>query len=238
MLKEEADVLGKAIHRYWQEGKSEKIKIRINGEADEPLDPAYFFRTFDEMPYLEQYALLRAKGKCLDVGAAAGCHSLVLQEWGMDVTALEYSELSSEVAQKRGVEKVVCTDLMKFEGAGFDTIFLLMNGWGLGITLEGTYKLMEKLKTLLNPGGQIIGDTSDLVYMHPENKGQQMPSFGEKYYGEIQFDLNWEHYHTSFPWLYPAPQVLEEIARQHSMDYELVTEGEHYDFLVAISRPQ
>lgn len=238
MHKEEADVLGKAIHEYWQHGKAEKIKIRIDGETDEPLDPAYFFRSFDEMPYLEQYALHMAEGKCLDVGAAAGCHSLVLQEWGLDVTAVEFSKLSCEVARKRGVENVICTDLMQFDGSGYDTIFLLMNGWGLGITVEGTAKLIAKLKTMLNPGGKIIGDTSDLVYMRPNNKGQLAPSFGEKYYGEIQFDLEWKHYHTSFPWLYPAPQVLEEIARQHSMEYELVAEGDHYDFLVAISRSQ
>ena len=37
-----------------------------------------------------------ATGKTLDVGAGSGCHSLVLQEKGIDVTAIDISPLSVE----------------------------------------------------------------------------------------------------------------------------------------------
>ena len=52
------------------------------------------FRDYDSMPPLEHHALDLVKGRTLDVGAGAGCHSLVLQERGIDVDAIDISPLS------------------------------------------------------------------------------------------------------------------------------------------------
>jgi hypothetical protein len=232
------DVLGEAINAYWKNGKAEKIRVWVDNDEDDSLDPGYFFRDFSQMPVLEQYALQLATGKCLDVGAAAGCHSLVLQEWGFDVVAIDNSQLSCDVAKERGVKKVVCADFEDFDEGGFDTIFLLMNGWGLGVTSKGTMTMLQKMAKMLNPGGKIIGDTSDIIYMRPKIKGQQKPPFDNNYYGQIRFDLQWNQHKTSFPWLYPAPDVLEELAKQLELDFEVIIEGDHYDYLVGITKPQ
>ena len=74
------------------------------------------FRTYDAMPGIEQKALDLAQGRTLDVGAASGCHSLVLQERGMDVTAIDISSLSVETMLARGVKKVILQDFFTLQG--------------------------------------------------------------------------------------------------------------------------
>ena len=62
------------------------------------------------MPEIERKALGMATGKTLDAGAGSGCHSLVLQERGIDVTAIDISPLSVETMKERGVKKVLEQD--------------------------------------------------------------------------------------------------------------------------------
>ena len=62
-----------------------------------------------------------ATGKTLDVGAGSGCHSLVLQEKGIDVTAIDISPLSVETMKERGIKKVMEQDFFTQEEQ-YDTI--------------------------------------------------------------------------------------------------------------------
>lgn len=77
------DPIGQAIHDYFEYGEAENLVIETNYTEDELLSPSYFFRTIDEMPSIERTALKLCSGKILDVGAAAGCHALPLQEQGL-----------------------------------------------------------------------------------------------------------------------------------------------------------
>jgi hypothetical protein len=98
---------------------------------DEDIMPIEtLFRSFAGMPELEQKALKLAQGRTLDVGAGAGCHSLILQEKGIDVTAIDISPLSVETMRERGVMKVLQQDFFTLN-TQFDTILLLMNGIGI-----------------------------------------------------------------------------------------------------------
>ena len=74
------DILGKAISGYFEGDKTSKLWINNTyGEPDEmPLD--YYFRDKLNMPELEHFALEHCRGKILDIGAAAGAHSLILQD--------------------------------------------------------------------------------------------------------------------------------------------------------------
>ena len=74
------DILGKAISSYFEGDKKSKLWINNTyGEPDEmPLD--YYFRDKLNMPELEHFALEHCRGKILDIGAAAGAHSLILQD--------------------------------------------------------------------------------------------------------------------------------------------------------------
>ena len=73
------------------------------------------FRKYKAMPEIERKTLDMVTGKTLDVGTGSGCHSLVLQEKGIDVTAIDISPLSVETMKERGVKKVMEQDFFTMQ---------------------------------------------------------------------------------------------------------------------------
>ena len=229
------DVIGKSIYSSFKSKKSEFISVWVNNEIDPPLDAKYFLRSFSEMPILEQYALNMCKGSILDVGAAAGSHSLYLQEKGLEVDSLEFSPMSCKVMKERGLKNVIETDIFEFNNKKkYDTILLLMNGWGMGKTIEGTSKLLKKLGALLNPGGKIIGDTSDLIYLREHGNSELIDA---SYYGEVTFKVQNGDIKEEFKWIYPDPNLLSDLCQQENMEFSVIAEGEHFDYLVEVMKP-
>jgi SAM-dependent methyltransferase len=74
------------------------------GEPVEECPVEVFFRT--ELYPFEQVAIDRCRGRVLDFGAAVGVHSLILQERGFEVTAVEIMPGVAEIARQRGVQDV------------------------------------------------------------------------------------------------------------------------------------
>jgi len=96
------DVFGEAILDY-QLGKcKEDIITSTSISDDEPLKVSYLFRTFDDMPLLEQTALNMAKGTILDIGCGAGSHSLFLQEKGFEIKSIDISPKPLNVVANEG----------------------------------------------------------------------------------------------------------------------------------------
>ena len=158
------DILGLAIKDFYK-GSSSPIQIFINGEADEPMSAEVFFRTKNELNEIESLALELVQGNILDVGAAAGCHTIILQD-EFPTDAVETSILSCEVMKKRGIKNILHQDVFNLSNKKYDTILLLMNGLGICGTIKETKRLFTHLKTLLKPGGIILGDSSDVKYMY------------------------------------------------------------------------
>ncbi|MBI1266226.1 MAG: methyltransferase domain-containing protein [Cryomorphaceae bacterium] len=228
------DIFGSAFQAFLASGEDAPISVWIDGIEQDGLLPSYFFRSFENMPMLEQNALKLACGKTLDVGAAAGCHAMWLQENGIDVTALEISEKAADVCSSRGVKNVVCADFFKYNDQKFDTILLLMNGFGMGQDVEGTERLLKHAMGLLSPGGQIIGDTSDISYFD-EIDDIDVSETSDAYYGCVFFELEWKDMAESFNWIYPAPALLAEIAARNMWKFEILQKGPHHDFLLRFS---
>ena len=166
------DPMGAAIADYFAKGRAAKLRV-FSSQFDEDEIPAeQLFRTFDEMPPLEQKALELAQGKILDCGAGSGCHALALQDMGKDVEAIDISPLSVEVMQKRGVRQAYQINLFDENYLKkFDTILMLMNGSGIIGKLENMGTFFAKMKQLLNPGGCIYMDSSDLRYLFEDEDG-------------------------------------------------------------------
>ena len=70
------DILGKALLDYHNGNYSEDIITATNISEEDTLPLPYLFRSFVEMPKIEQRALELCRGKILDVGCGAGSHSL------------------------------------------------------------------------------------------------------------------------------------------------------------------
>lgn len=229
------DPIGRAIADFYKNGEAPDIKIQTNYTEGELLSPAYFFRKENEMPEIDKTALEHCRGKVLDVGAAAGCHALVLQEKGLEVVALEKSELAATVMEKRGVKKVICSDILHFHEKGFDTILLLMNGTGIGGTLEGLEKLLHHLKNMLNPNGQILIDSSDISYLFEEEDGSVWIDLAnEAYFGEMEYELKYKNEFAKFNWLFADFETLTQICSKIELVCNKIMEGKNFDYLAQL----
>ncbi|RYD83947.1 MAG: methyltransferase domain-containing protein, partial [Sphingobacteriales bacterium] len=143
-----SDILGQALHNYHHKNGRHKLWIHNKYGPKEQMPIAAYFRGEDDMPDLEWAALDHCRGTVLDIGAGAGSHALVLQQRGMEVTALEISPLAVEVMQQRGVSKIVEADIFTYNAAKYDTLLLLMNGIGLTGTIDNLRVFLQQAKTL------------------------------------------------------------------------------------------
>ena len=239
------DLFGKAILDFQTNNSPENLVTETNiSEADE-MSVDYLFRSFNEMPKLEKKALQLCKGKVLDVGCGAGSHSLYLLEKGFEVIAIDISENAIKACKLRGLNDVrvqnileVSTDTSESELAKqkFDTILLLMNGTGVFGTLAETSKYLHKLKSLLNPKGQILIDSSDIIYMFDENADGSYLVPADGYYGELTFTISYKNEtEESFPWLYLDYNTFQNAAQSNGLECELIIEGEHFDYLARLT---
>lgn len=230
------DPMGQAIYDYHNGKKRDNIiHVDSNITEDEEIPVHYLFRSYQEMPVLEKTALSLCKGKILDVGAGSGCHSIVMQELGKDVSALEKSVLAIMVLKERGIKKIICHDIFDLQGKYYDTILMLMNGIGLCGNLEGLNTLLMKLPRILNPGGQLIFDSSDISYMYPKEDQQILFHDHDQYYGELSYVLKYEKIiGHPFNWLFIDYSTLEYFANRAGYKCELIQEGSHFDYLARI----
>lgn len=236
------DLFGKAILDFQTNNSPEAISTETNISEADDMDVAYLFRTYNEMPELEQKALHLAKGKILDVGCGAGSHSLYLQENNFDVTAIDISANAIEACQLRGlknarVQNILDLDSDFHQNDRYDTILLLMNGTGIFGTLQQTSNYLSKLKSLLAPNGQILIDSSDIIYMFDEDEDGSKWIPGEGYYGELTFTISYKNQtEEAFPWLYLDYNTLQNAAHANGLQCELIQEGDHFDYLARLSR--
>ena len=211
LLTSDKDPMGAAIIDYLAHGKASKLRVFSSMFDEDEIPVNQLFRTFQEMPSLEQKALQLSTGKILDVGAGSGCHTLALQEMGKEVTAIDISPLSVEAMNKRGVKDARLQNFFDKSLTGpFDTILLLMNGSGIIGKLENLPAFFHRLKEGLAPG--------------------------DDYFGEIDFRMQYKSIKgDSFDWLYIDFNTLNLYARQAGFKAEKIEDGEHYDYLARIS---
>ena len=201
------------------------------------MSVAYLFRGFDEMPKLEQKALDLSFGKILDVGCGAGSHSLYLQAKGFDVTSIDVSSNAIKACELRGLKNAKVQDVMTFTNEKFDTLLLLMNGAGMCGRLKNISKFLQHLKSLLTAKGQILVDSSDIIYMFDEDEdGSKWIPGDLDYYGDVEFTVSYKgETEKPFDWMYIDYNTLQNAAIANGLACELVMEGDHFDYLAKLS---
>ena len=208
------DLMGRAIWDYFYQENPEDLQTETSISELDDLPVSYLFRNYKEMNALEQKALDLSFGKVLDVGAGAGSHSLYLQnKRNLDVAALDISPKSIEICKARGVKNAVCEDFLKFSNDKFDTILLLMNGTGIFQSLKNVDQYLQKLKNLISENGQILLDSTDILYMYDQDDdgGVLVPATG--YYGELDYYIHYKgESELPMKWLYLDFNTLKNAA--------------------------
>lgn len=234
ILPREQDPLGAAIKDYYEGKLKAAIKVASDRAVDDVLPAYYLFRSLEEMPDWEKTALDECKGHVLDAGAGAGSHSLVLQSRGYEVTALDISLQATEVMRMRGIKNVIAGDIFSLPQSSYDTILLMMNGIGLVGDLDGLNAFLIAAKRLLAPGGRILLDSSDLVFIYRE-AGLSAPDTGE-YYGVVTYTMSYAGISgTPFKWLFVDYPRLRRHALAAGYTCDLLMEGPHYEYLASLT---
>ena len=232
------DLFGKAILDYQTNNFPEDIITETSISEEDEMSIAYLFRSYKQMSKTEQKALSLCKGRILDVGCGAGSHSLYLQnDKKLDVTAIDISVNAIEACKLRGINDCRTINVLELDNEKYDTIILLMNGTGIFGKLRNITQYLEKLKSLLNPGGQILIDSSDIIYMFDEDEdgGKWIPTDTD-YYGELTFSITYKgEKEEQFDWLYIDYNTMQNAAHANGLNCELILEGEHFDYLAKLS---
>ncbi|RRO21469.1 class I SAM-dependent methyltransferase [Flavobacteriaceae bacterium 14752] len=232
------DIIGKALIDYhnhiYDKSKNTIIEDILTWTSISDIDTlptSYFFRSFDDMPAIEKFALEQCYGKILDVGCGAGSHSLYLQNKGFDVKGIDISDGAIRVSKKRSVLKVEQLHLLDVEEK-FDTILLLMNGTGIFQEYDKVQVYLKHLKSILNPNGQILIDSSDIKYMFDDEF--IFPS--NHYYGELDYYMSYKgEKEKPMKWLYLDFENLKKKCTKVDLKCDKIMNGKHFDYLAKIS---
>jgi hypothetical protein len=228
-----SQVLGMALKDCHAGDNSVTITVHSPDFEPDIQDVSYYFRSQGEMPLLEREAMDICFGTVLDAGAAVGSHSLELQKRGIDVTALELSSDACEIMKQRGVRKILNQDIFGTVNKKFDTVLMLMNGIGLVGTTGGLVRFLDHAKTFVDIGGQIVFDSSSLVYLFGEiadNDGHLEGN--DRYFGEIEFVIEYRGVRSDcFSWLYIDFDTACRIANASGIRTELIAQDEDFRYL-------
>ena len=232
----EKDPMGRAISDYFHTGKAGKLRVLSSMFYEDEIPVPTLFRTYDEMPVQERKALELCRGRILDVGAGSGCHSKVLMERGLEVVAIDISELSIEVMKERGIDARNINFFDETFCEKFDTILFAMNGIGIVGKVENLENFFRIAKRLLAPGGQLLLDSSDIKYIFMDEDGSMDIDLAAGYYGEIDYKMRYKNITGEpFDWLYIDFDTLSMYAEEHGFNCEKCIDGEHYDYLARIT---
>ena len=211
------DIHGQAIEDYFNNGEAETLWVHNTYGEKEEMPVEIFFREEEYLTEMELLALFLCRGSILDVGAAAGAISLILQNQGYEVTALELSSKCCMVMKQLGVANGIEGDLYDLTFSNYDTILLMMNGLGLAGKFSRLKKMIDHLLSLLNPGGKIIFDSSDVSYLFEDVKKEK------GYYGDVSFQFEYKGKKGDwFDWLYLDLETMMNFCQKNN--YQLNVE--------------
>jgi SAM-dependent methyltransferase len=230
------DLLGMAMTDYLAGQESAHVMVCSSLWDPQRTDASVFFRCYADMPAWEKTAMDLAHGRILDIGAGAGAHVRHLQSMGMDICALELSTQACEVMSKLNISNIVNSDIFTFsDNLGFDTLLLLMNGSGIARTLDNLPGLLSKCKSLLRPGGQILLDSTDILYMYREEDGSVWLNLNAGYYGEVDMWMEYKGQKSlKMSWLYVDQEMLSQVASGMGLQTDILYEDEGGQFLARL----
>ncbi len=231
---------GAAVWDYFNGNASAAVTMHTEGGKTKEVPASIFFRGPSNLLPLEDLALDLATasgGRVLDVGAGTGCHSLILQDRGVEVCAVDVVPVLVEVMRQRGVRNVCCADIFEFSAPPFDTILLLMNGTVIVERLARLRPFLDHLRRLLQPEGQLLLHSADLRRLTDltELARQEANRRAGRYFGENRTQLEYKGKKGApFTTLAVDPETLAEEARKAGWSCEVLGEHEEKGYLARL----
>jgi SAM-dependent methyltransferase len=209
--------LGHALLAYVEGDLDAELAIRRDDGLDDPMPMSHFFRDPSEFTDIEKCAISLCAGLVLDVGAGSGLHSLVLQEAGFAVTAIDVSPEAVQVMTRRGVKDVRNADIFGFRAERFDTVLLLGHGIGMVENIAGLDRFLTHARSLVTQQGNVLFDscdvrcTTDVRHLAYQDANRE----AGRYLGEIRLQIGFRgELGPSCGWLHVDPDTVAERAEQ------------------------
>ena len=231
---------GAAVLDYFHGNASAAVTMHSEGGKTKEVPASLFFRTAASLLPLEDLALglgVAAGGRVLDVGAGAGCHSLILQEKGVEVCAVDVVPALVEVMQQRGVRDARCADIFEFSAPPFDTILLLMNGTVIVERLARLVPFLDHLRRLLKPEGQLLLHSADLRRLTDPAELARLEARRQagRYFGEVVTQLEYKgRKGAPFTTLAVDPETLAQEAAKARWSCAVLGEHEEKGYLARL----
>ncbi|MFX1255318.1 MAG: class I SAM-dependent methyltransferase [Promethearchaeota archaeon] len=216
---------------------AELVIIRDDGLKDRfPI--SHFFRKPSEFSVLEQRALELCQGRVLDVGAGVGAHSLILQEKGLSVCAIDVCTEACEILRKRGIKDVRQVDIFEFIEKPFDTLLMLDHGLGIVGTVSGLEQFLEGIHRLVAKEGQILVDsmdirhTTDQLHLAYQEANRQ----AGRYFGEVHTQFEYKGQKAPFfDFLNVSIDTLSKYTMKTGWSCTIIYKEESGDYLAQLT---
>lgn len=229
MNKFKADPVGKAILDYSKSRKPADIIVHSDLCEDDIIPVEVLFRSYKDMPDLEKKALSLCKGDVLDVGAGAGVHASWLKKEGFKVAVLDASQGVSNYLEQQNFNVISIDFLSAPTHKKYDTILMMMNGIGIAGKLSNLNEFLLKVKSLLNPGGQLLFDSSDVKYLYEDEDGSLLVDLNAEYYGNFKFQMEYKkEIGEWFDWLYVDYDTIHKFAQKINAKSERIMEFDNH----------
>jgi SAM-dependent methyltransferase len=231
------DCLGLAIRDYGLGDRRAAVTVLRGDGVIYPMPARLFFREWRSLAPMERLAVRLCRGRVLDIGAGAGCHSLELQRRGLDVVALDASPHAVAAMRRRGVRQARRGDGLRPSGGPFDTLLLMMNGIAIVKSLAGLRRFLRRARRVVAPGGQMIFDTLDMRRDETSQPGvRRRLRQGRRYHGELGFRMRYRgRTGPRFQLLFIDPAQLAVEARRCGWRSQVVRRGEQGRYLARLT---
>ncbi len=215
------DLIALAVKSYSELKTEQFIQVWLNGQKEAPYIASYFKRSYEQMPSLEKKAMELAFGKTLDIGAGAGPHTAHLLENDLEVHSLELNSMHCQELRRMAKTRVFQEDFFSWNSTEtYDTLLLLMNGFGICQQPEYLLKMGQKLKKLLAKNGQILAEITDYDYSDfydHDIKDNPTVTF------RLRYD---EKFSREFKWFYPKLNMVKTMCEKLSLNLEKLHQEE------------
>lgn len=204
------DLFAQAVTDYYQ-GDPQPLYFTVSNHRH-TKDIKRYFRTCDELTKLEKEIVSLAKGKVFDVGCANGYYFPCFENQPKvdKVVGIDISPKLIEIAKEKGRECFVGDIFSYRPKEKYDTVTLLESNIGMGGDLIKTKELIKKIKSLLNPKGQILFYASKAT--------------GNSKFGIADIKVNYKNQTDRFQWIYFSPEYIKKLFKQQDLALEIIKE--------------
>jgi SAM-dependent methyltransferase len=229
---------GKALLAYFNGDRDAELIIHRDDGLETHIPANHFFRVSSQLSPLEKKAIENCKGHILDAGAGSGIHSLVLQQNGFQVTALDITPQAVDIMKKRNIKDVRQGDIFNFHGGPFNTILMLGHGIGMVETLAGLKRFLNHAQNLLSKKGQLLLDSLDVTKTDDPRNHAYLDANRKagRYVGEIRIQFEFDNETGPYcSWLHIDPKALKNISTKSGWQCRLLCEEKMGDYLAKLS---